>query len=43
MRDLPRNPRNSYVPSADGQRLLVNMLLDTAASPINVASIGRLD
>lgn len=28
--------RNSYVPSLDGQRFLVNMLLDTAPSPINV-------
>ena len=28
--------RNSYVPSADGQRFLVDMLLDTVASPINV-------
>jgi Tol biopolymer transport system component len=30
------NSRNSYVPSRDGQRFLVNMLLDTDASPINV-------
>ena len=30
------NSRNSYVPSRDGQRFLVNMLLGTAASPINV-------
>jgi serine/threonine protein kinase/Tol biopolymer transport system component len=30
------NARNSYVPSRDGQRFLVNMLLDEAASPINV-------
>ena len=37
--DMPSNvaaARNSYVPSADGQRFLVNMLLDTAPSPINV-------
>jgi eukaryotic-like serine/threonine-protein kinase len=30
------NARNSYVPSPDGQRFLVNMLLDTAEAPINV-------
>ena len=26
----------SYAPSRDGQRFLVNMLLDTTESPINV-------
>jgi serine/threonine protein kinase len=30
------NAAYSYAPSHDGQRFLVNMLLDTAASPINV-------
>jgi Tol biopolymer transport system component len=30
------NTRNSYHPSADGQRFLVNMLLETASSPITV-------
>ena len=30
------NVRNSYVVSRDGQRFLVNRLLDTGASPINV-------
>jgi Tol biopolymer transport system component len=30
------NQRNSYHPTADGQRFLVNMLLDTDASPITV-------
>jgi Tol biopolymer transport system component len=30
------NARNSYVPSRDGQRFLVNMLLDTAPTPISV-------
>jgi eukaryotic-like serine/threonine-protein kinase len=37
--DMPSNTisvRNSYVPSRDGQRFLVNMLLDTAIPPINV-------
>jgi Tol biopolymer transport system component len=32
------NTRNSYVPSADGQRFLVNMVLDTKDAPINVIS-----
>jgi Tol biopolymer transport system component len=30
------NTANSYAPSRDGQRFLVNMLLDNASSPINV-------
>jgi eukaryotic-like serine/threonine-protein kinase len=30
------NTRNSYIPSPDGQRFLVNMSLDTAAPPIHV-------
>jgi hypothetical protein len=30
------NARTSYVPSRDGQRFLVNMLLDTAPTPISV-------
>ena len=37
--DLPSNTisvRNSYVPSRDGQRFLVNMQLDTAVPPIYV-------
>lgn len=37
--DLPAdvwNVRNSYVPSRDGQRFLVNTLIETATSPINV-------
>ena len=37
--DLPSNTisvRNSFVPSRDGQRFLVNMLLDTAVPPIYV-------
>ena len=28
--------RNSYIPSLDGQRILVNMALDTTAPPIRV-------
>jgi Tol biopolymer transport system component len=32
------NTRNSYVASADGQRFLVNMVLDTKDAPINVIS-----
>lgn len=28
--------RNSYFPSRDGQRFLVNMQLDTVVAPINV-------
>jgi eukaryotic-like serine/threonine-protein kinase len=35
------NTRNSYVPSADGQRFLVNMVLDTEEAPINVISNWR--
>jgi eukaryotic-like serine/threonine-protein kinase len=35
------NARNSYVPSADGQRFLVNMVLDTEDAPINVISNWR--
>ena len=30
------NVRNSYIPSADGKRFLVNMTLATAAPPIHV-------
>ena len=30
--------RNSYVPSLDGQRFLVNQVLDTEDAPINVIS-----
>jgi hypothetical protein len=30
------NTRNSYIPSPDGQRFLVNMSLDTTSPPINV-------
>jgi Tol biopolymer transport system component len=30
------NVRNSYIPSPDGQRFLVNMLVDTAVPPIHV-------
>jgi hypothetical protein len=30
------NARNSYIPSRDGQRFLVNTLLESADSPINV-------
>ena len=32
------NTRNSYVPSADGERFLVNQVLDTEDAPINVIS-----
>ena len=32
------NTRNSYVPSLDGQRFLVNQVLDTEDAPINVIS-----
>jgi serine/threonine-protein kinase len=32
------NARNSYVPSADGQRFLVNMVRDTEDAPIRVIS-----
>ena len=35
------NTRNSYVPSADGRRFLVNMVLDTEDAPINVISSWR--
>jgi Tol biopolymer transport system component len=37
--DMPSNTvsvRNSYEPSKDGQRFLVNKLLDTAMPPVNV-------
>jgi Tol biopolymer transport system component len=37
--EMPSNTisvRNSYIPSKDGQRFLVNMLLDTAVPPIYV-------
>src|SRR5262249_15049210 len=37
--DMPANSisvRNSYVPSKDGQRFVVDTLLDTAVPPINV-------
>jgi hypothetical protein len=37
--DMPSNTiavRNSYVPSRNGQRFLVNVLLDTIVPPINV-------
>jgi Tol biopolymer transport system component len=37
--NMPANTisvRNSYVPSRDGQRFLVNVVLDTAVPPINV-------
>jgi len=37
--DLPANvfnARNSYVPSRDGQRFLVNMLRDAVDAPITV-------
>jgi hypothetical protein len=30
------NTANSYAPSRDGQRFIVNMLLDNGTSPINV-------
>jgi hypothetical protein len=30
------NTRNSYVPSRDGQRFLVNMILEADDAPINV-------
>jgi hypothetical protein len=30
------NTANSYAPSRDGQRFIVNMLLDNATSPITV-------
>jgi len=36
MRDDVFNAGKSYAPSRDGQRFLVNMLLDNASSPINV-------
>jgi hypothetical protein len=32
------NTRNTYVPSADGQRFLINMVLDAQDAPINVVS-----
>ena len=35
------NSRNSYVPSRDGQRFLVNMILDADDSPINIVSNWR--
>jgi Tol biopolymer transport system component len=35
------NSRNSYVPRFDGQRFLVNMVLDTKDAPINVISGWR--
>ena len=36
MRTNVQNVRNSYIPSDDGQRFLVNVVLDTAAAPIHV-------
>jgi Tol biopolymer transport system component len=36
MRANVYNTRNSYVPSQDGQRFLVNLLLDTPDAPISV-------
>ena len=36
MRANVYNVRNSYIPSSDGRRFLVNMALDTAAPPIHV-------
>ena len=30
------NTRNSYIPSRDGQRFLINMLLEADDAPINV-------
>ena len=39
------NTRNSYIPSRDGQRFLVNMILDQASRPLSViqnwAAIGQ--
>jgi hypothetical protein len=35
------NSRNSYVPSRDGKRFLVNMLLETDDAPINVVHNWR--
>jgi hypothetical protein len=38
--EMPANTisvRNSYVPGKDGQRFLVNKMLDTTVPPINVA------
>jgi len=35
------NSRNSYIPSRDGQRFLVNMILDADDAPINVVSNWR--
>jgi hypothetical protein len=35
------NTRNSYVPNSDGQRFLVNMVLDAEDAPINVISNWR--
>jgi hypothetical protein len=34
--DVAANVRNSYVVTNDGQRFLVNALLDSGTSPINV-------
>jgi hypothetical protein len=38
MRSNVYNTRNSYVPSRDGRRFLVNLLLDTADALISVVS-----
>jgi len=35
------NSRNSYIPSPDGQRFLVNMLLEADDAPINVVQNWR--
>jgi hypothetical protein len=35
------NSRNSYVPSRDGKRFLINMLLEGDDSPINVVQNWR--
>ena len=32
------NSRNSYIPSRDGQRFLVNTILDSDSAPINVVT-----
>ena len=36
MRANVLNTRNSYIPTPDGQRFLINMLLDGDDVPINV-------
>jgi hypothetical protein len=35
------NSRNSYIPSRDGKRCLMNVLLDADAAPINIVPLAN--